>query len=348
MRRPRPPVARPAHAAGRPARPSLTVKKDIPVTMTLPARRRATASLACGLFALASFAPLALAQSAPAAAPYEPMRGQAGKDVIWIPTPDGAVDRMLQMAEVKPNDRVVDLGSGDGKIAIAAARNHGATARGLEYNPKMVDLSVRMAQQAGVSDKVKFQEADIFVTDFSEATVVTMYLLPQLNLRLRPQLFRMKPGTRVVSHSFRMGNWWPDEVSRVGSAELFLWRIPANAGGTWRMTGASGLPHHVQFTQRFQQLEGQAAYDNQLTAGVVQPRLSGESISFGVRDAGGAMMQFQGRVAGNRITGTMSRATGGTVPFEAVREGPAEPIQGIEAGEQEGLAAARALEAGPN
>jgi SAM-dependent methyltransferase len=209
---------------------------------------------ALSLLGLGGVAPGAAAQTAPTpqAGGYAPTRGQSGKDVIWIPSPDAVVDRMLQMAEVTGNDRVVDLGSGDGKIAIAAARNHGARALGLEFNPQMVDLSNHRARDAGVADRVSFQRADIFATDFSGASVVTMYLLPELNLRLRPKLFAMQPGTRVVSHSFSMGDWQPDETARAGTGEVFLWRIPANVSGHWKVStgGLSGAPESFHFTQK--------------------------------------------------------------------------------------------------
>src|SRR5216110_2558420 len=139
--------------------------------------------------------------TATAWAQFQPQVGQAGKDVIWVPTPDEVVDRMLTMAQVGPNDVHMDLGSGDGKIVIAAAKR-GAKALGIEYNPDMVKVATDNAQKAGVSNNASFRRADIFQTDFSQATVITLYLLPALNMRLRPQLLAMKPGTRVVSHSF--------------------------------------------------------------------------------------------------------------------------------------------------
>ena len=308
------------------------------MTLTSPGMRHARLLLALCCSAIATTA--ALAQTT-----YEPTRGQAGKDVVWIASPDAVVDRMLLMAEVKANDRVVDLGAGAGKIAIAAARNHGASANGLEFNPQLVDLSNQRARQAGVGDKVSFRRADIFETDFSSASVVTMYLLPELNLRLRPILFAMQPGTRVVSHSFRMGDWQPDEVSRIGSGEVFLWRIPANASGTWRVSAAAtgaGAPETLRFAQRFQVLEGTAAF-GQVSAGIVRPQIAGEALSFSVRDAAGAMLQVQARVAGNRITGTMARAGSAGTAFEATRTGAAEPIEGVTASAQETTAAARVL-----
>jgi SAM-dependent methyltransferase len=273
---------------------------------------------------------------------YEPQRGQAGKDVMWIATPDTVVDRMLQMGELTASDRLVDLGSGDGKIPIAAARNYGARAVGLEYNPKLVDLSVQRAAQAGVADKVSLRQADIFEADFSDANVVTMYLLPELNLRLRPILFRMAPGTRVVSHSFRMGDWLPDEVARIGTAEVFAWRIPANASGTWSLSGPPGAPQALVLTQKLQQLDGMASF-GALSAGITQPQMAGSAIAFNLRDGSGAMLRFAARVAGDRMTGTMTRGNGAPAAFEAVRSGAAQPIEGVVPTPQETNAAARVL-----
>ena len=165
---------------------------------------------------------------------YEPHVGQAGKDVIWVPTPDEVVDRMLTMAQVVPNDIHFDLGAGDGKIAIAAAKKFGARATGIEYNADMARYANSNAQAAGVAGvgpgKALIRQGDIFVTDFSSATVITLYLLPALNMKLRPQLLSMRPGTRVVSHSFTMEDWEADEISSVDGrrslAAIILARAP--------------------------------------------------------------------------------------------------------------------------
>ncbi|MFN3591618.1 MAG: class I SAM-dependent methyltransferase [Thermaurantiacus sp.] len=164
---------------------------------------------------------------------YRPYSGQAGKDVVWVPTPDSLVVAMLESAGVTRDDYVVDLGSGDGRIAIAAARQFGARAHGIEYNPKMVSLARREAQRVGVANRVTFAQADIFKSDFSDATVVTMYLLPSLNLRLRDTILNMRPGTRVVSHAFDMGDWEPDRTIRTDDASGYLWIVPANIAGRW-------------------------------------------------------------------------------------------------------------------
>jgi SAM-dependent methyltransferase len=275
--------------------------------------------------AVLSLASLAASATLAQNSSYEPQRGQAGKDVIWIPTPDEIVTRMLQMVEVKPSDRVFDLGSGDGKIAIAAAREFGARATGLEYNPDMVGLSNRRAQEAGVADKVQFRQSDIFQADFSSATVVTMYLLPDLNLRLRPLLFKMPPGTRVVSHSFTMGDWAPDETARAGYGDVYMWQIPANASGNWKLTGAGLTEASLALAQRYQVLSGDAGF-GELRASLVRPRIVGPQISFGLRDPKGQLWQFEGKVDGGRITGTATRPGQAGVPFEARRIGEASPI----------------------
>src|SRR5688572_15400895 len=180
---------------------------------------------------------LTLLAGAAAAQKFEPQVGQAGKDVIWVPTPDEVVDRMLTMAQVTPQDFVMDLGAGDGKIAIAAAKKFGARAVGIEYNPDMVKHANDNAQKAGVAGtgagKAAIRHGDIFATDFTQATVVTLYLLPALNMKLRPQLLSMRPGTRIVSHSFSMEDWEADEISTLDGRRAYFWLVPANVMGAW-------------------------------------------------------------------------------------------------------------------
>lgn len=166
-------------------------------------------------------------------AEYQPSVGQAGKDVIWVPTPESLVKALLTVAKVTRNDYVVDLGSGDGRFPIAAARDFGARAHGIDYNGDMVALARRNAERAGVRTRVTFQRGDIFEADFSAATVVTLYLLPNLNLKLRPTLLAMKPGTRIVSHAFDMGDWEPDETIRTDDATGYMWVVPAQIAGRW-------------------------------------------------------------------------------------------------------------------
>src|SRR5918999_1190027 len=171
---------------------------------------------------------------------YQPQVGQEGKDVVWVPTPQELVDKMLDMAKVTPNDYVIDLGSGDGRTVITAAKR-GARALGVEYNPDMVALSKRNAQKEGVAEKAQFVQGDIFETDFSKASVITLFLLPELNVKLRPKILDMKPGTRVVSNSFTMGDWQADRTQNVSEKEgctayctAYLWIVPAKVEGRWK------------------------------------------------------------------------------------------------------------------
>ena len=189
--------------------------------------------------ALSTHLAFAQAQKAPA---YEPQVGQEGKDVVWVPTPQAVVDKMLDMAKVTASDYVMDLGSGDGRTVITAAKR-GARAMGIEYNPDMVELSKRNAAKEGVSARAQFQKADLFETDLSQATVITMFLLPDINLKLRPRILDLKPGTRVVSNSFTMGDWAPDATFEVPAAQgcsnscckVLFWVVPAKVAGTWKV-----------------------------------------------------------------------------------------------------------------
>ena len=289
-------------------------------------------SLALGGLAAAPGARAAsnlLAQAAPApTGTYEPRRGQSGKDVIWIPTPDALVTRMLRMGGVTPSDYVIDLGSGDGKIVIAAARA-GAQGLGIEYNPDMVEFARRQAQAAGVAERARFEKADIFASDFSRATVITMYLLPHLNLKLRPRLMALKPGTRIVTHAFDMGHWEPDETSRAGSATACLWLVPANVGGKWELRFAQDRGEAVatlELTQQFQNFRGDADF-GEFSTSLREPKVVGERMRFALTDADGHLRRFDGAVAGDQISGTVYRGAQ-RVPFSARRIGAAPPIGG--------------------
>ena len=171
---------------------------------------------------------------------YRPQRAQEGKDVIWAPTPDAVVLRMLEMAKVAPADTVYDLGAGDGKIAIAAGKHFGATAVGVEYDPDLVKHAQCLAAAEGVEARVTFVQGDIFEADFSDATVVALYLTTTVNLRLRPTLLDMKPGTRVVTYSFTMGDWSWDQHIDTDEGSAYLWIVPANAAGAWTFRPVSG------------------------------------------------------------------------------------------------------------
>ena len=226
---------------------------------------------------------------------YEPTVGQEGKDVVWVPTPQAVVNKMLDMAKVTKDDFVMDLGSGDGRTVITAAKR-GARALGIEYNPQMVELSKRNAEKEGVSERAQFMKADLFETDFSKATVITMFLLPDINLKLRPKILAMKPGTRVVSNTFTMGEWQADETHTLGDdagcsswCTALLWIVPARAEG--RHTIPDG---ELVLKQDFQMLSGTLrAAGGPVT---VEGRVRGEEVSF---KAGGK--QYRGRMNNGKL-----------------------------------------------
>ena len=237
---------------------------------------------------------------------FTPQVGQAGKDVIWVPTPNEVVEKMLQMTRITPNDYVIDLGSGDGRIAIAAAKKFGARSMGVEFNADMVALSTREAQRQGVADKVRFVNADIFQTDISQATIITMYLLPDLNLKLRPLLLDLKPGTRIASHQFTMAEWQADETATLDGRQALMWIIPAKVEGNWalRTDGEGGAPERrLTLRQSFQFVTGQMGTGS-ATLGITEGRLRGDEISFSVTD-GGVRRNYSGRVQGGTMAGTV-------------------------------------------
>ncbi|QMW22299.1 methyltransferase domain-containing protein [Sandaracinobacteroides saxicola] len=237
---------------------------------------------------------LSLAQS-PAAPPggdeqYQPSVGQPGKDVIWVPTPDGLVTAMLTVAAVTKDDYVVDLGSGDGKIAIAAGKQFGARAHGIEYNPDLVALARRAAARAGVANRVTFAQGDIFKSDFTRATVVTLYLLPNLNLKLKPILLAMKPGTRIVSHAFNMGEWQPDRTIRTDDATGYYWVVPAKAEGRWAFE-IGGDRFTARLSQQYQMLTSDGAFRD--------GKMTGTAITLTRTDG----RILEGQLTGDTITG---------------------------------------------
>jgi precorrin-6B methylase 2 len=239
----------------------------------------------------------ALAQ--PAQQEYQPQVGQQGKDVVWVPTPQALVDKMLDMAKVTPKDYVIDLGSGDGRTVITAAKR-GTRALGIEYNPDMVELSKRNAAKEGVSDKASFAKADLFESDFSKATVITMFLLPDINLKLRPRILNLKPGTRIVSNTFDMGEWADDETATVQEGctnwcTAHLWIVPAKVEGTWQVPQGE-----LALKQTFQMVSGTLKSGNNTTQ-ITNGKLYGDEISF---SAGGN--QYKARVNGSTMEGTMN------------------------------------------
>jgi hypothetical protein len=257
-----------------------------------------------------------------AAQKFEPQVGQAGKDVIWVPTPDDVVERMLTMAQVTPQDFVMDLGAGDGKIAIMAARKFGARAIGIEYNPDMVKHANANAQAAGVAGegpgKAVIRHGDIFQTDFSRATVITLYLLPALNMKLRPQLLAMRPGTRVVSHSFTMEDWQPDEVSSLDGRRAYFWVVPANVMGAWTLD-MGGQKADLSLEQTFQKISGTVALPP-VHAGLREPRLLGSAISFSLVGQDRVRRDFSGQVNGGRMEGTFRDDKGGQGRWTATKK----------------------------
>jgi SAM-dependent methyltransferase len=237
----------------------------------------------------------AIAQPAPS---FEPKVGQRGKDVVWVPTNQKLVDKMLDMAKVTPDDYVIDLGSGDGRTVITAAKR-GATAKGIEYNPDMVALSKQNAEKEGVTAKATFEKADIFESDFSKATVITMFLLPSLNVKLRPKLLDMKPGTRLVSNSFDMGDWRADQTVSLNGGEVctshctaYFWLVPAKVQGMW--TTPQG---ELTLEQTYQDVKGTLKNGN-VIAPVTEGKLTGDKIAF---TAGGT--RYTGTVTDKAITG---------------------------------------------
>jgi SAM-dependent methyltransferase len=260
---------------------------------------------------------LAVAAARPAAAQdaprygdalYEPRLRQPGKDVMWLPTPDAMVTRMLQAARATPADLVYDLGAGEGRIPIAAAKEFGARAVGIEYDPKLAALAQRNAVRAGVTDRVRIIEGDIFKVDFSSATVVTMYLLPELNQQLRPQILKMKPGTRVVSYQWDMGEWEPDETFRAADAEAFLWIVPARVAGRWTLRDKSGyVDGELELVQAFQRIGGTLTQ-----RGRAQPLLGafvqGDTLGFTFVHHDAGVRSVRVRVAGDALAGSTSFA----------------------------------------
>lgn len=254
---------------------------------------------------------------------YRPRSGQSGKDVVWVPTPDELVTRMLRAANTTDRDVVYDLGAGDGKIPIAAARDFKARAVGIEYNPEMAALAERNAQRAGVSDRVRIVTGDIFEKDFSEATVVTLYLLPELNLKLRPRILQMKPGTRVVSHQFKMGDWEPDETILESSRDAYLWIVPASVAGRWTFKEERGPWTAVaDVAQSLQRVGGTLSLGGDPQP-LLSATLSGATLSFYFVDRDGQSRSVRGTVAGDRFEGWLrfpsyeSRVTGQRTPIPA-------------------------------
>jgi SAM-dependent methyltransferase len=246
------------------------------------------------LLVLASASPL-VAQAAQKS--FEPVSGQEGKDVVWVPTPQATVDKMLELTHVTANDYVIDLGSGDGITVISAAKK-GAIAAGVEFNPDMVALAQQRAKEAGVSDRATFVQGDLFEADLSKATVITLFLLPDINLRLRPKLLELKPGTRIASNTFTMGDWEPDARESATPCESWCtalaWVVPAKVAGSWQLG-----PQTLTLAQQYQVVSGTLG-----STAIEAGKLNGEEITFKV-----GTRSYTGRVNGSTMTGSGWSAT---------------------------------------
>jgi len=290
-----------------------------------PARSRPP--LAPRLLIAAGFAAFAAFAAAPPAAQeiprlgdelYRPQLRQPGKDVMWLPTPEAMVTRMLAAARTSPRDVVYDLGAGEGRIPIAAAKEFGARAVGIEYDPALAALARRNAQRAGVADRVEIVEGDVFRQDFSAATVVTLYLLPELNQQLRPALLRLKPGTRIVSHRWDMGEWEADESLRAADSEAFLWIVPADVAGRWTLRDEDGfVDADVELRQQFQRIGG-----TMTLRGRTQPLLGawvqGDVVGFTFVHHDGGVRSVRARVDGTTLAGSL-RFAGTLTPVSGRR-----------------------------
>lgn len=268
-------------------------------------------------------------------------RAQEGAgDVVYVPTPQVVVDTMLTMAKVSPQDFIIDLGSGDGRIVITAAKKFGARGFGVDLDEVLLKRANENAKREGVADRVRFVEQNLFETDLSKATVITTYLLPEMNERLRPKILRLKPGTRVVAHDYHMGEWQPDEndtlsvpektVGNPGTSYIFLWYVPANAAGKWQIrapVAGRTLAVDMDLSQHFQMLSGNARI-NDRAAQLQGARVRGEDVTFWLTLGSGANAvrhEFNGRVQGDTIAGTVRVHAGKKVDqasFTARRTAP--------------------------
>ncbi len=283
-----------------PTRASTTPTQVLTADAGWSGRARAGLAIFAGVLLVATaLSSVAQEQSAKGGA-YEPQVGQAGKDVVWVPTPQSLVDKMLEIAKATPKDYLIDLGSGDGRTVITAAKR-GLTAKGIEYNPNMVELAQKNAKAAGVSDKATFEKADIFESDFSKAQIITMFLLPWINEKLAPKLLEMAPGTRLVSNTFQMGDWQADETATVTEdctnyCKALLWIVPAKVGGTWQLGEAE-----LKLEQKYQMLSGTLG-----ATAITDARVLGTDVSFAVGDA-----KYTGKIEGASMSGTIAGGRNG-------------------------------------
>jgi SAM-dependent methyltransferase len=241
---------------------------------------------------------------------FQPYSGQPGKDVVWVPTPPELVEKMLDMAKLTSKDYVIDLGSGDGRNVIAAAKR-GAHGHGVEYNPDMVALSRRTAEREGVADKARFIQGDMYAADISKATVLPLFLLPENLRKLKPKFLALRPGTRIVTNGYEIDGWDAEEVGKLtvnctSWCTAYLYIVPPNVAGTWRLPEGS-----LRLEQDFRRLSGTLTANGQ-TVQIAQARLSGARITF---TAG--MNRYEGLVSGREMRGTLKGRSAGH--WKAVR-----------------------------
>lgn len=237
---------------------------------------------------------------------YQPQIGQLGKDSVWVPTPNRLIERMLQMADTTERDFVIDLGSGDGRIPIIAAKRFGARALGVELDADLVRYSRRLARQEGVDGRATFVAEDLFKTDLSRASVITLYISPHVMARLRPSLLALAPGTRIVSHQFTLGDWEPDEAARVEGTNAHLWVVPARVAGQWRLA-VGDQTYAVALQQTHQMLSGTATRESR-SATLLASRVRGTTVRFTFVDAAGESRTFSGQIGPDGMQGTARSA----------------------------------------
>ncbi|HSD29987.1 MAG TPA: class I SAM-dependent methyltransferase [Vicinamibacteria bacterium] len=285
--------------------------------------RRSAAVAPLLLFAAAAV-PAQAGSRADCEAAHPAARGRPGKDVIWVPTPDEVVHAMLKMAKVTPEDVVVDLGAGDGRVPIAAAKEFGARSVGIEYDAEMVTLAGCLVEAEGAGGRARIVQGDIFKEDFGRATVVTMYLLPELNLCVRHRILAMPPGTRVASHQFSMGEWEADESADVQYRNVYLWVVPARVDGVWEFRAGQAEPFTVDLTQSFGKVGGEIVQGASRRP-LVAANLRGTDLRFSFEDAQGATRSFEGKVHGEEVVGVMRGDAGGEVEVRGALRGALRP-----------------------
>ncbi len=256
-----------------------------------------------------------------------PSWAQTGKgDVVYVPTPQIVVDEMLAMIKINANDYLIDLGSGDGRFVITAAKKFGAKALGVDLDTYLLKIANENARKENVNDRVTFREQNLFETDISAATVVSTYLLPEMNLKLRSKIMKLKPGTRVVAHDYSMGDWYPDEqktlivpekkVGNAGISYIFSWVVPALVAGKWQSTinvGGKDVPYEFDMEQFFQNIDGPARAGG--VTGEMRGKMTAEQVKFSLTGKGSQKIErheFQGQLAGETITGTVRIGEGAT------------------------------------